>query len=225
MSTIYISAILDKVMEVTGDAVPSQTSKTQMVSWLCEGERVIVKKKPDAYMKTTAAQMVEGTMQTLASDGAMFAKPVCNMGTDGTTPGNVVHLVNENFINKSTPDWHSEEGEATIKSVIFNIDDPKIFYVSPPQPSSDQGFLRYRYFAIPPEITIVAGNYDVVFNLGNEYEPDLVNYILARIYSKDGGQLISAGALNRAKMYNGLFSGDLQYQEAVEDAKDPNRKA
>ena len=212
-------------MEVTGDAVPSQTSKTQMVAWLCEGERVFAKKKPDVYIKTASLQMVEGTMQSLADDGAMFAKPVCNMGTAGTTPGDVVFLSNENQISRSNPSWHAATPNAVIKSVIFNIDDPKVFYTSPPQPASDQGFLRYRYFAIPPEITIVGDDYDVVFNLSDEYEADLVNYILARIYSKDGGQILSGDALARANMYNGLLTGNLQYADAVEDAKDPNKKA
>jgi len=224
MSTTYISEILDKVMEITGDAVPSQTSKLQMVSWLCEGEREYVKKKPDAYIKTVDVQMVTGTKQSLESDGILFIKPICNMGTLGDTPGNAVYLTNEDQLSRSVPGWHSATDSAVIKAVTFSPDDPKTFYVYPPQPSSSQGFLKYRYSAIPPEIVIVADNYDVAYNLGDECASELVNYILARIYSKDGGQIIGADSIQRAQMYYGLFNGDLQQMEMVETMKDPNMK-
>jgi len=224
MSTTYISKILEKVMEITGDAVPSQTSKLQMVSWLCEGEREYVKKKPDTYIKTADSQMIEGTRQTLESDGILFIKPICNMGTAGTAPGDVVFLSDENQLNRADPSWHAATANSVIKSVTFSPDDPKTFYTYPPQPTSEQGFLRYRYSAIPPEITITGDDYDVVYNIGDECASELVNYILARIYSKDGGQILGADSIQRAQMYYGLFTGDLQHLEAVEAAKDPNRK-
>ena len=224
MSTIYISAVLAKVVEVTGEAAYGQTSKEQMVAWLCEGETIIVKEKPDAFTKVATEQMAAGTRQTLASDGLLFLMPVCNMGTDGNTPGDVVYLADMDQLNRSNPAWHSATGNAAINSICFNLNDPKAFYVSPPQPEADQGFLRYVYSAIPPVITITAENYDVTFNLGDEYAPNLVNYILARVYSKDAGQMLGADALSRAQTYNSLFVNSLREQDAIEEIKDPNKK-
>jgi len=220
MSTIYVSQIINKAMKVTGDPAPSQNSKVQMLEWINEGEKALVKRKPDAYVKTADQLLVEGTKQTLASDGILFQDPICNLGIDGSTFGDVVHSVGRKEMNRSTPGWHSATASAVIDAVIFDERNPKVFYVTPPQPSSNQGYLRYEYSALPPEITVTAENYDVAFNVGDEYEADLLNYLLFRIYSNDTGQI--ADAVQRAQLYWSLFTGDIINKEAVEDKDGPN---
>jgi hypothetical protein len=220
MGTIYVSQIINKAMKITGDPASAQNSKAQMLEWLNEGEKALVKRKPDAYVKIADQLLTEGTKQSLASDGIIFIEPVCNMGTDGTTYGNVVYSVGREEINRSNPSWHADTASATVVAVIFDERNPKVFYTSPPQPATAQGYLRYEYSAIPPEITVTAGNYDVVFNVGDEYEAELLNYLLFRIYSNDTGQI--ADAVERARMYWSLFTGDIFTIEAVEEKNSPN---
>jgi len=220
MSTIYISTIFNRVARNTGDPAFSQNSREQLLDWFNECEKALVKRKPDAYVKTADQLLVEGTKQTLASDGLLFLEPVCNMGTDGSTFGNVVYTVGREEINRSTPGWHAATASAAIDAVMFDERNPKTFYVTPPQPASNQGYLRYEYSALPPEITVTAENYDVVFNVGDEYEADLLNYLLFRVYSNDTGQI--ADAVQRAQYYWALFTGNIFESEAVENRDSPN---
>jgi len=220
MSTIYVSTIFNRVARVTGDPAFVEPTRAQLLDWFNEGEKVLVKRKPDAYVKAANQLLVEGTEQTLAADGIIFIEPICNMGTDGSTPGRVVYSVDRRTINRSTPDWHSATANTQVNAVIFDERNPKIFYTSPPQPTATQGYLKYEYSALPPEITVMDENYDVVFTVGDEYAAEMLNYLLFRIYSEDKGQI--SDAVERAQMYWALFTGDIVDKEAVENRDSPN---
>jgi len=220
MSTLFVSDIFNKAKLITGDPVFAQNSRETMLIWINEGELQYVKRKPDAYVKTADQVMVAGTKQALASDGLQFMEPICNMGTDGSTPGNVVYMIGKREKDRSTPGWHGATADAAIDAVMFNERNPKIFYVTPPQPSSNPGYLRYEYSAKPPTITVTDDNYDVVFNLGDECEADLVNYLLFRIYSIDDGQAVDA--VQRAQMYHALWTGELIDKDTTETKNNPN---
>jgi len=220
MSTIYVSTIFNRVARVTGDPAFVEPTRAQLLDWFNEGETALVKRKPDAYVKTANQVLTEGTKQALAEDGIIFLEPNCNMGTDGSTPGRVVYTVTRERINRTSPNWHSVNADAQINAVIFDERNPKVFYVSPPQPAVNQGYLDYDYSALPPTIIVTDENYDVAFTVGDEYAPEMLNYLLFRIYSEDTGQISDAVA--RAQMYWGLFTGDIIDKEAIENRDSPN---
>ena len=123
-------------------------------------------------------------------------------------------------MNRSQPGWHGATANATVEGVVFDQRNPKIFYVTPPQPTENQGYLRYEYSALPPEIVVADNNYDIVFNLGDECASNLLNYLLFRIYSKDSGQI--SDAVQRSSMYWSLFTGNIVNREGIETRDDPN---
>ena len=125
-------------------------------------------------------------------------------------------------MDRSQPGWHGATPSIEIEAVICSQQNPKVFYISPPQPVENRSYLRYEYSALPPKIIVTDNNYDVTFNLGVECAPNMLNYLLFRIYSKDSGQI--ADAAQRATMYWSLFTGDIMEREGVETRDDPNRK-
>jgi len=219
MSTIYISKIFDKVFQETGD-LGFLRSKADMLSWFNEGEAALVSLKPDAYVKTAIQRLEEGTKQTIAADGIIFQDALCNMGTDGSTPGKNIRIISKANMNRFAPLWHAETANAAVDVIVFDKRNPKIFYTSPPQPETNPGYLKYEYSATPPKIIVTDDNYNVTFTVGDEHEPALLNYILFRIYSEDTGQI--SDAVQRAEKYWSLFSGvNITNKENVESRNEP----
>ncbi len=218
MSTIYISKIFDRALRITG----AGNTKAELLDWFNEGETTYVIKKPDSYTKTADQLMIAGTKQTLASDGILFLEPICNLGLDGSTFGAAVFTVDKAQMDRSQPGWHGATADTTIEAVIFNQRNPKVFYISPPQPTENQSYLRYEYSALPPEIIVTDNDYDVIFNLSDECAPNMLNYLLFRLYSKDSGQI--ADAVQRASLHWSLFTGDIVDREGIETRDDPNNK-
>jgi len=177
MGTILASAIIGKARIVLQDAAKVRWSDDELLSWLNAGQREVVLLKPDAYVVTAAVQMVAGTKQTVPF--GFLIDVVRNMGAAGTTPGKAIRPITREILDDQDPDWHSSTADAVALYSVFDIRNPSVFYLYPPQPATP-GYVEIAYPGTPADV-LLAG----AITLADIYENVLMDYVLFRAFSKE----------------------------------------
>lgn len=215
MGTITAKSIIEKAQIVLQDTTGVRwPAETELLGWLNDGQREVVIYKPNACTRNKAVQLVAGTKQTLPEDGIMLIDVVRNMGTDGATPGRSVRIVMREILDAQMPDWHASAASQTVKHYMFAGLDPRTFYVYPPQPGAQTGYVELVYAASPTDAT-----FDGAIALDDIYQNILVDYILYRAYSKDTEY---AADQNRAAAHQSAYLAGLTGKVKVEAGSNPN---
>ncbi len=238
MGTVYASEIFTEVDGVVLDDNKVRWPDDEKIRYLNAGQRQAVVFKPDVYVKNEVYKLVAGTKQSIPDGSASFLNPsgttinegiqlirlVRNMGTTGLVAGAAITPVGMDILDAYNPDWHSDTASATVKNYVFNDDDPTRFYVTPPQPSSDQGYIEAIFSAVPADLEAITGPnpYDVVITLSDIYRDVLINYILHRCYAKDAA--LSPYNAQKATDYWNLFVLGLDRKDLVKKTYSPNVK-
>jgi hypothetical protein len=180
MPTILASSVIDRSAILLTDPTNIRWPRTELLTWLNDGQQEIALYKPNAFTKNQTVQLVAGTKQTLPADAVSLITVIRNMGTNGQTPGRGITLVSREIMDSQVSDWHSANPSAEVKHYVYNEFDPKTFYVWPPQPASGQGQVEAVYVASPAQATA-----NSTITIDDIYVTALVNYIMYRAYSKD----------------------------------------
>lgn len=217
MPTITVNSIVEKAQIILQDTTGVRWPNSELLGWLNDGQREIVLLKPNAFVKNQSVQLATGTKQALPADGVQLIDVVRNMGTDGATPGRATRIVTREILDSQTPDWHSSAASNVARHYTYTALDPKTFYVYPPQPSSNRGWVEIIYGAAPTEATLGG-----VITLDDIYQTVLVDYILYRAYSKDAEYAANqANAIKHQQAYMTALTGKF----AAEGAANPNSTA
>lgn len=174
------ASIIAKASQILLDSGNVRWTTDELLGWLNEAQKQIVIFKPNAYVKSSAVQLVAGTRQSLPDDGVQLINVVRNMGTTGSVPGVAVRFVTRETLDAQLPTWHSYAASNVAKHYLFSTLDPKHYYVFPPQPAANTGFVELVYGAVPPDAT--AGG---SINVDDIYASPMLDWILYRAFSKD----------------------------------------
>jgi len=237
MGTILVSAIFTECDGVLLNANKSRWGDAEKLRYLNAAQRQIVLLKPSAYTVDAVYRLVAGTKQTIPDGTASFLTPagatiseciqlikvVRNMGTTGLVAGSAITPVGEDILNGIDPDWHLATAAAVVQNYIFDERAPLQFYVTPPQPTSSQGYIEAVCSAIPTDVeTDEAETYEVEITLSDVFRDIITNYILFRCYAKDAA--ISPYNAARAAEYWNLFVLGLERKDLVKREYSPNVK-
>lgn len=181
MGTILASAIFLKAQRLLLDETAIRWLEPELLGWLNSGQREIVLLKPNSCVKNEAVQMMAGTKQALPAGGLVLIDVVRNMGADGATPGRAITGVQRDVLDTVSPDWHSASANAVAKHYVYDVRDPKNFYLYPPQPPATTQRVEIVYSVAPTELTATSD----VISVDDIYEGCLIDYLLYRAYSKD----------------------------------------
>lgn len=252
MGTILVKEAIWRICSLLQDVSPQFTRwpEIEIVQWLNDAQLAIAKFLPAAHSRVDAVKLKAGTLQTIESISAANCKPgdgstptvpilgtqvldvICNMGTDGLTPGKSVRLLTDGreVLDTQSPGWHSVTGP---ESSLFMFDPrfPRYFHVYPGVPSATLRWVRIAYTAQPikipdggsvgSEIYLYGGTNTAVISVADEYIDDLVNYVCARAFMKNAQ---FAGNGPNAQMYTSLFTGSLNAKVAALTGNNPNLK-
>jgi hypothetical protein len=238
MGTVLASTIFEECDSVLLDTDKVRWPDVEKLRYLNAGQRLAVIYKPDIYTVNTPYQLVAGTKQSVPDGTASFQTPagatikeciqfirlVRNMGITGLVAGSAITPIGEDILNAIDPDWHSATASAIVMNYIFNEMDPGHFYVTPPQPAANQGYVEAVFSAVPADVVAIEGAapYDVVISLSDVYRDILMNYILFRCYAKDAA--LSPYNAQRATEYWNLFVMGLERKDLVKKEYSPNVK-
>ena len=212
MGTIISSSIITKAQRVLQDATGVRWDSSEMLGWLNSGQREILLFKPNAYVKYAPMQLVAGTRQLLPDDAVQLIDIPRNMGTTGTTPGRAIRQADREALDAAVPMWHAATANAVVRHYIYNVLEPRAFYVYPPQPTTGRGYVEAIYGATPAD-AILSG----AITLDDIYETPLLDYMLYRAFSKDS----EYANAQRATMYYQSFLQAIGGKARVEGVANP----
>lgn len=214
MATINAKAILERASTIIQDETNIRWPPEELLDWLNDAQREIVRIKPDAFAKNEARQLTQGTKQELAPDGIALIDVPRNMGIDGQTPGKVIRQIPRRQLDDQRPDWHSQDPAQEVDHFMFDSRDPKHFYVWPP--SDGNGYAEQIYSSAPDEVTDPESE---TITLDDVYANTILDFILYRAYMKDADY---AGNAQRAAAAYNSFLQALGLQGQVQAIVNPN---
>lgn len=202
MGLILASAIFSKASELLTDTGNGNWTVPDLLGWLNSGQREIVVWKPNACTKNESVLMVAGSKQALPAAGLVLIDVIRNMGADGATPGNAVTGIGRDVLDTVLPGWHSSSSSAAAKKFVYDVRDPKNYYLYPPQPANTTQRLEIIYSVTPVDLT----SQTQAIAVDDIYEGCLINYILYRAHSRNDG---SAGGTEQAVLHFQAFQSAL----------------
>jgi len=233
--TVYASTLFTEIDAILLDADKARWPDAEKLKYLNAGQRQSVIFKPDVYTINDVYKLAAGSKQSVpdgtstyqnATGGTLkeciqLIRLVRNMGTNGLTAGAIIPPIGADMLDAYNPDWHTDTALAAVQNYIFNDDDPRHFYVTPPNLGT--GYVEAVFSAYPADVVAAAGpSYDVAITLSNIYRDVLVNYILYRCYAKDAA--LSPYNAQRADYYWNLFVMGLERKDLVKKETNPNVK-
>jgi hypothetical protein len=218
MAKTYQS-IIDKAEIILQDEDSDQTTRrwteTELLGWAKDGEEQIATLKSDAYPVVTVVALAAGSQQSLGGTRAVnLIDVLCNMGTDGSTRGDVVEVVEKGLMNAVNPGWMSDTANTTVTHVIYDSKrTPKLFWVYPKSPGTN--YLELVLGELPDNDSKVIGDNIMV---ADEYGFVLMHFIIAMAFAKDT-DIPNSGA--RVQQHMNLFLEGLGRKEATEEIYNP----
>lgn len=221
MAITTVGVVIRRVKLILQEITQNGTRWTneELLGWLNESYQAIVAIKPDASSVNVAVDCVLGTRQEIPEDGHRLLDVVRN--TAAAAKGYSVMKISRDALDATRRGWHGEEPSVTVEQFMFDDHDPRHFYVYPP--ASAEAKLEIIYSAVPQPhaVTEASGESEEIIRLGDSFAPAIVDYILARAYSKDAEH---AANLSRAQMHSGSFVSMLGADAQASVAYSPNRE-
>ncbi|MHC4757104.1 MAG: phage adaptor protein [Planctomycetota bacterium] len=219
MTTTY-QAIIDKAERILIDEGSDQTTRrwteTELLGWATESEGEIAKLKPDSYPVVETVALASGSQQSLPTSAIQLLDVLCNMGTNGTTRGDVVEVVEKKIMNAINPGWLSDTANTTVTHVIYDTKrSPKLYWVYPKSPGTN--YLEIMTTKLPDNSSKVIGDNIL---LGDEYTTAMMHYILFNSFLKD---LDIPSSSERANVHQRIFNGLLGIRETAEETYNPKK--
>lgn len=232
--TIAAQSIVRRATDLLQDQTSVRWPASELVRWLNDAQRAIIKVRPDAMNTMTTFRCSAGSRQSLSSATA-------NGGVSALTPTpaklieitrnvatssakKAVRLVPRQILDAQTPGWHSITPAVDVLHYMYDPRDPRTFYVYPPATSAAE--LEVMYSAYPTDITEPADGalYSAVtgnLSVPDIYADDVLNLIMYRAYSKDSEY---AGNAERAAGYLNVVTSSLGAEIAATIAVQPQAK-
>lgn len=179
MGSILASKLIAQASETVQDESNVVWEVSQALGWLNDAQRAIVAIRPDASILNHSVTLVPGTKQTITGLRLMAVNR--NMGTDGSTPGRAIRLVERGIKDDFDPDWHTETAAIAVKEWIFDARLPKEYYVSPPVHASTVVQIEVSESVNPDEIATTAD----VITLDDIYSPVMIEWIIYRFLARE----------------------------------------
>lgn len=216
----------------------------ELVGYMSEGQRAIAKYVPMACSRVDAIKLRPGYRQSIEiipedsiipGDGSLprdvrglfLNDIICNMGADGTRPGDAVSVVLGEMLDGYDRGWRGRRSTGPIEHFIFDPRTPQSFEVYPP-PGPGGAWVEASYIELPADIPAPeggeygpAGSSTQTLSIGDRWRDDLLNFTLARSWMKDAEE---AGNAANVQLYAGLFINSINAQVAALTGQNPNLK-
>lgn len=244
-ATTKVKDVVRRISVLMQDTSPQyqRWPEHEIINWLNDGQVAIAKFLPLACSRVDAIKLAAGTRQSIAAiavadckpgDGSTPTAPIYgkqllnprrNMGADGLTPGSAIRVVERDVLDSQDPDWHTRTG-SVVRSLVFDPQTPRYFYVSPGVTGSVWAELAYTAdpIAIPAggapgsELYLFAGASTATISVDDEFVDDLVNYVVARANMAEK-KWADKGAADK---HSALFLGSLNAKVAAVMGANPN---
>lgn len=231
---ISAQSVIRRATDALQDPTSIRWPVDELVRWLNDAQRAIVKIRPDALNTMVAFRCSLGSRQSLKSATAtggnapLAAAPAklieIPRNVAATSSKRAVTMVPRHILDAQLPGWHALAPSVNIDHYMFDPRDPTTFYTYPP--ASDVAELEVMYSAYPTDITEPApgGTFSSVTGnlaLADIYADDVLNLVLSRCYSKDAEYTANAALADK---YMAMVTASLGAEIAATLAVQPQAK-
>ena len=227
MAVITARDVINRAKTIIQDETGVRWPDVELLEWFNTAQRLIVLLKPDTSVVVEAVALTGGTKQTLPDNGVMLIDLIRNLGTDGDTAGRAITVIPREVLDAQRPLWHSETASSTVKHFVYDKRTPKTYFVYPPQPTVDPGYVEQSRSISPTDCVLAdhdgvsSGGSDSVISIDDVYEGPLLDLVLSRAYSKDSDY---AGNGARSLAHRDSAYQTLGVKEQVEAINEPEAK-
>lgn len=247
-STLKVRELLGRVSTLLLDADPQFNAwpEADLVNWLNDGQLAIAKYFPAGAGRVDSIRLKPGTLQSIDTiaadhckqeDGTNPSGPiyglelfglVCNMGSDGLTPGLAIgEPVDRRLLDSQNPNWHMQTG-MVVYDYAQDPRTPQHFLVCPAVPSTGQVWVRVSYAARPAKVPdggapgsekyLSGGSDATLLSIADECADDLANYIVARAHLTNS----KFADLTKYQTFASLFTGSINARVMALTGYNPN---
>ena len=218
--TIYAQSLVRRAVDTSQDNTSIRWPLREFVRYLNDGQREIVLYRPDAMATHANITCVAGTRQSIPGTGTKLIEVIRN--NQSGSGGRAIRKVDREILDNGQSGWHTQAGVAEILHFMYDVRDPKTFYVFPP--ATTEAKLDIVYSSNPTDIATPADGASLPTDTASDFTgispavilgaisvPDiyanaLVDYMLYRAYSKDADY---AGNAARAQAHYAAFANSL----------------
>lgn len=147
--------------------------------------------RPDAFMVTMQVTLAPGSQQSISvATGARLLKSIDYNGDTSLCPGYPVTECDLNLM-RSFYKEPCNTGDYKVLSYAYDAKNPNIFYVSPPVPAGDNGYVVGTFVLDPDQFTHTGSLTSLTWTPSNDLTIDQMYYnaikfwMLARAYEVD----------------------------------------
>tara|TARA_X000001382_G_scaffold5992_1_gene4868 strand:+ start:5953 stop:6633 length:681 start_codon:yes stop_codon:yes gene_type:complete len=216
---VSVASVIDRVQATIQDTVGIRWPESELVLWVNDAQREIVLFKPDANAANETITLVDGTKQSIPTDGNRLLRVIRNMSSSsGGNGGRSIRLVASEILDAQAPNWHDPAvtGDAAhtavVKHYIYDEQNPRNFYVYPGV--SGNSYIEIVYSKNP---TTVTASDDL--SIPDLYANSIMDYVLYRAYSKDAEY---AANNQRSGQHYQLFIQSVTGKAQVDQVTTPN---
>lgn len=199
------SAVIDKARSTLLDETGVAWTDSEVIGYLNLAIHAVCTAFPSAFTKLVSVQLDAGAFQALPDDGLEVLDVVQNVD------GPAVRQVDRQLMSATDPQWMIATPTVFVREFMFELVDPRRFYVSPP--NTGAGSVMVLYAAAPPLVSTLA---DVV-PLVQTYIAPLYEHVLSTAFSKNARE----GDETKVRMHMDLYSAYMQQRPAGQTGVSP----
>lgn len=207
--------ISDRAKYLLKDASGVRWTEPELITWINDACSEMVSIKPSAIVKRSVIKLAAGAVQPVPADCVELLEVSRNMGLTGVIAGEAIRPIQKELLDSMMPGWASGAiaGNAKVKFVSKTATDQNTYFVYPPQPNTNQGYVELVYGVVPVKIEDLADIVgrikvaDTASYLSDNMVNAIVDYVLYRCFSKDDEVTPNAQrALNHYQAFRAAFA-------------------
>jgi hypothetical protein len=210
---ITASAIINAAARLLFDINNVKWTRAELLSYLSDGQRLIVMLQPSVSNAISSIKLVPGTRQSLPSTGWILLDVIRNMGTTGLVPGRAIRVVSRQLLDSYNPDWSADTKRSVVQNFTFDPKEDSAFFVYPP--SDGTNYVEVNFSEIPATVT----NENATLTLPDVYSSALLDYVMYRACSK---VVDYAPGMPVAVQYLNSFNQMIGAKVSAQQADSPN---
>lgn len=179
MGTIVASSLIALASELAQDEDNVIWTEPQALSWVNDAQQAICILRPDASTVNHVVQLASGTKQSIT--GRRLISVHRNTNDSGSVPGKAIRLVDRKVKDEFNPDWHMDTASNVINEYVYNMADPKTYYVSPPVTSAEDVYIEVTEAINPAQLA----DFTDTINIDDVYSVAITEWMCYRFFGRD----------------------------------------
>lgn len=207
--------VSDRARFLLKDASGVRWTDPEIIMWVNDACNEMVSIKPSSIVKRSVVKLTSGSLQSVPVDCVELLEVNRNMGLTGATPGDAIRPIQKEFLDTMIPGWggNSVSSSYKVKFASKAQSDQNTYFVYPPQPATNQGYVELVYGVVPVQVTAMAdiigkiAPADTASYLTDNVVNAIADYVLYRCFSKDDEVTPNAQrALNHYQAFRAVFA-------------------